>query len=162
MRTRGIITVEFLLYTTGGESREPLFDALIGRTVHADTLLWRAPDDRLVTGTRIRGESQTGGTAAVHDGPGDAVYQAPYQSVAARTSRVSLLAPGGADHAGESGLEYGYHLYPPPGWLCIFSCRPGLVQSLRIVMGRVYYDGRELLSRRLGAGVAGGATGGLS
>ena len=38
VRTRRVITVEFLRYPAGGESREPVLDALVGRTVHADAL----------------------------------------------------------------------------------------------------------------------------
>ena len=67
-------------------------------------------------------------------------------------------ATGGADHTHQSGLEYGHHVYPTAERLCLFGRRPGLVQSLRVVLGGVHYYGCALLSRRPGAGVVEGAT----
>ena len=115
----------------------------------------------MVAESRGRGESQTGGAAAAHDGLRDDLSQAPAESAASRASCVPLLVTRRADHAGEPRLEYGHHVYPAPWWVHLPGRRDGLVQSVCPLVGGVDHDGRGLLSGSVGPRPGGGTTGNL-
>lgn len=55
----------------GGACRAALWAAVPGCAIHRCPVVWRAPDDRLVTESRGRGALETRGTAATHHGLGD-------------------------------------------------------------------------------------------
>ena len=94
MRPGRVATVNLLLPGTGGECRESPFDAVAGSAIHRHAVLWRAADDRLVTESRLRGESQTCGTAAADHGLGDDLSQTAHESAASCASGVPVLLRG--------------------------------------------------------------------
>lgn len=137
--------------------REPLVDALTGRTIHGHTLLWGGAHDRLAWARGIRCQSEASATAFAADGTGSSIPQASAVVSGGWPSDLSLPSPRSYNHQDESGLEQRHYLHSTASRAHLPGSDHGLVQPLRPGLGSIAYDGIEVLPRDPGLGLAASA-----
>jgi hypothetical protein len=146
------VTIRALLRTSARDKREPRVDAVAGRAIYADTVLWSSPDARASGQKRPSNQSQAGKTTSAENGAGGDLCKTSVVSAGARPSDLSLSFKGVADHPSQPGVGNRYHVCPPAERICISGSYHGLVQPVRSVMGIVSHDGCEFLCDGIGMG----------
>src|SRR5690606_6273623 len=92
MRVIGVAPLNLLLFITWGEPAKSALDAVVGREIYGDALLWQSSHDSLVTESGLLRESQARHAADASDGSGGPVSQTADQPIASGASSLPVFA----------------------------------------------------------------------
>src|SRR6266849_7204217 len=131
MRAGGAATVELVLRAGGAVGDNAGAARPAGRAVHADAVLWGAPDDRLAARRRGPRQPEAGAPPAAAAGVGGTLPQAAHECAGAWASLGSISAARGADHLRRPSVVERHHLHSVGAGLGVPGRDPGLVQPVR-------------------------------
>lgn len=152
VRTVGTVSLEPVLPGKRAQPAESVADAVDRRAIYETTVLRLAQDYRLAAQARAPGESQASRTVDAGDGASGDLPETSTITASSRTSNLSILASRCTDSTTQPGLEYRHHLHPTSGWIPLFGCNYGLVQSLCTGVGSINNAGYEFLRFSVGMG----------
>ena len=148
-----------VLQAFGRNCRESDADEASGRTVHGDTVLWRAADDGLASPGGLRRQPKARSTLDATDGIGSNLPETKIVAALQGASNLSLSTPRIDGIPSESSLEHGHNVHSAPSGFYLSGRDYGLVQPLCFGMGSIGYAGIEFLHLGTGMGFATGAAG---
>src|SRR4051812_39175732 len=111
MRAGRPAAVELVLRAGGAVGDDAGATRPAGRAVHADAVLWGAPDDRLAARHWVPRQPEAGAPLAAAAGVGGALPQAAHECAGAWASPVSVSAARGADHLRRPSVVERHHLH---------------------------------------------------
>src|SRR5579863_1662053 len=159
MRVAGRPSLGFVLRAGGRERREPGADAIAGRAVHADAILWEPENEGVAGQHGPSSESQTRCAADGVAGHRGRVSEAEAEPAGRRPPDLPILVAGHHGGARQPGVEHRYHVYPDGAGFRVPGRGHGLVQPVRTELVAVFDAGGRVLcggaEARLAAGAAG-------
>src|SRR6266446_10938146 len=111
MRVAGRQPLGFVLRAGGRERREPGADAVAGRAVHADAVLWEQENDGVAGHRRPSSEPQARWAADGVAGHRSRVSEAEAEPAGGRPPDLPVLVERHHGGARQPGVEHGYHVY---------------------------------------------------
>ena len=148
-----------VLQAFGRNCRESDADEASGRTVHGNTVLWRATDDGLASPRGLRHQPEARSALDETNGIGSNLPETKIVAAMQGASNLSLSTPRIDGIPSESGLEHGHNVHSAPSGFYLSGRDYGLVQPLCFGMGNIGYAGIALLPLGAGLGSATGAAG---
>src|SRR5215471_6881077 len=157
----GTVAFGLVLRAAGRERVESQTDAVFGRAVHQDTLLWRTEDDAGTPRSRLCRQSETSPATSATDGLGGDLSKTALVGSRTGSSHLSVPAAQCRHRATQSSVVERHHVYPAASGFHLPRDSHGLVQPLCAQLGNIDEPGCGILLFGTGPRAAARASGNI-